>query len=156
MNVGRASVCHPRTNPVLFFFLKPSKFPPVLLLGIGLPLLPNRTAYMHHIHLPCDFRADQGTSTGPTSSGVGINIRVCVGVFGLASGRGPAGEKVPPGAEADKPCVSSPAQGVCACVLNRRFPSIYRRKDGEIIYIGVPGAVVSVPGNEDADGVHIL
>jgi hypothetical protein len=79
-----------------------SELPALLLLEISLPVLPNCAAYMHHIHLPRDFREDQGANAGPTSPCVGIDIRIRPGVSRLASRRDPAGEQVPPGAETYK------------------------------------------------------
>ena len=94
--------------PGLTSLFKPSKLPALLLPGIGPPVFSYCTAYMYHIHLPRDLRADQGTHTGPTSSRLGIHIRLSPRIPRLASRRGPAGEKVPPGAEAHKPCVLWP------------------------------------------------
>lgn len=66
------------------------------------------TAYIHHIHLPCDLRTDQGANAGPTPPRVGINIRVCPRLSCLAGRRGPTREKVPPGPQAHEPYAPSP------------------------------------------------
>ena len=83
MNLDSASPYRPRANVGL---LKPSKLPAVLFLEIGLPVLPDCAACMHYIHLPRDVRADQRTNVRPTTSRVGIDIRVCDRVYCLASG----------------------------------------------------------------------
>lgn len=66
-------------------FSKLSKLPALLLLEISLLVLPNRAAYMLHIHLPRDFRADQGADAGSTPPRVGIDIRIPPRVSCLAS-----------------------------------------------------------------------
>ena len=46
------------------------------------------------------------------------------------------------------------ATGLLKSAASVRFSN--RCKDRQIVCIGVPSAVIFVPGNEDADGVHIL
>ena len=100
MKLNSASLCYRLTS---LSKKKNSQLSTLLLLEIGFPVLPNCAAYMHYIHLPRDFRADQGTNIGPTSSGMGVNIRVHPRIPRVASHRGPAGEQIPPGAETYKP-----------------------------------------------------
>ena len=91
--------------PGLTSVFKPSKLPALLLPETGLSVFSDCTAYMHHIYLPCDVRADQGANAGSPYSRVGIYIRIYPRVSRLAGRRGPAGEKVPPRPEAYKPYV---------------------------------------------------
>ena len=94
--------------PGLTSLFKPSKLSAPLLPGTSLSVFSDCAACMHHIHLPRDFRADQGTNTRPPSSCVGIYIRIYPRLSYLASRRGPTSQKVPSCAEAHKPYVLRP------------------------------------------------